>query len=214
MNKNTYCVYMHKNKINGKIYVGQTIYGENPNYRWKNGKGYKGYNNFWNDIQKYGWDKFEHIIVKQNLSLQEADILEKELISYYINQNNCYNKRIVGNNNVEGKTLTESTKQLISTNTSKAQIGLVWLHKDKTEIQVKPEQIQYYIEQGYTKGRFFDKIWIHNDTKTKMIHKHELQKYLDNGWNKGRFKSSKEAKSMFKKGGDAICQSVVLNGDI
>lgn len=199
MNKNTYCVYMHKNNINGKVYVGQTKHGDSPNFRWKNGKGYRGYNNFWYDIDKYGWNNFDHIIVKQNLSLQEANNLEKELINYYINQNNCYNKRIAGNSNIVEKTLTESTKKLISINTSKAQIGLVWLHKDKTEIQVKPEQIQYYIEQGYTKGRFFDKIWIHNDTKTKMIHKYELQKYLDNGWNKGRFKSSKEAKSMFKK---------------
>lgn len=189
MNKNTYCVYMHKNKINGKIYVGQTIYGDNPNFRWKNGKGYKGNNNFWNDLQKYGWDNFEHCIIQNNLSLKEANELEKLKIAEF-NAKDLkygYNRHIVGNTNAEGKTFADSTKQLISINTSKAQIGLVWLHKDKTEIQVKPEQIQYYIEQGYTKGRFFDKVWIYNNTKTKMIHKQELQKYLNDGWTKGRF---------------------------
>lgn len=197
MNKNTYCVYMHKNNINGKVYVGQTCKKE-ANDRWKNGKGYSG--EFKNDIDKFGWNNFDHIIVKQNLSLQEANNLEKELIIYYMNQNNCYNRRIVGNTNKENKHFSDTTKQKISENVSKAQLGLIWLHKDTEEIQVKPEYLEEYLNKGYTRGRFFDKIWIHNDTKTKMIHKHELQKYLDNGWNKGRL--SKESKSMFKKGGD------------
>jgi len=197
-----YCVYMHKNKINGKVYVGQTVHQDTPNERWKKGKGYKNYGSFWDDIQKYGWNTFEHIIVKKNLSLKESNDLEKELITHYLNLNMCYNKRIVGNNNKENKHYSQISKQKISKSVSKTQIGLIWLYKDDEEIQVKPEYLEEYLNKGYTKGRFFDKIWIHNDTKTKMIHKHELQKYLDNGWNKGRFRSSKEAKSMFKKGGD------------
>lgn len=195
-----YCVYCHRNKINGKVYIGQTC--KKVDDRWKKGKGYFKNKEFYNDICKFGWDNFDHIIVKQHLSLQGADILEKELITYYMNQNNCYNRRIVGNTNKEHIYVSNITKQKISENVSKAKIGLVWLHRNNSEIQVKPDKVQYYIEQGYTKGRFFDKVWIHNNTKTKMVHKHELQTYLDNGWNKGRFNSSKEAKSMFKKGGD------------
>ena len=41
MNKYAYYVYIHKNKINGKIYVGQTCKKE-ANDRWRNGKGYSG----------------------------------------------------------------------------------------------------------------------------------------------------------------------------
>ena len=37
----TYCVYIHTNKINNKKYVGQTIHSDNPNLRWKNGSGYR-----------------------------------------------------------------------------------------------------------------------------------------------------------------------------
>lgn len=36
---NTYTIYMHKNKINGKIYIGQTC--QKPERRWDNGKHYK-----------------------------------------------------------------------------------------------------------------------------------------------------------------------------
>lgn len=201
MNKNTYCVYIHKNKINGKVYVGQTVKKE-ANHRWQNGKGYTKNKDLYNDICKFGWDNFDHIIVKQNLSLQEANNLEKELIIYYMNQNNCYNRRIVGNTNKENKHFSDMTKQKISESVSKAQLGLIWLHKDNKEIQVKPEYLEEYLNKGYTRGRFFDKIWINKENKTKMIPKYELQDYLNNGWNKGRFNSSKEAKSMFKKGGD------------
>ena len=51
-----YTVYKHINKLNGKVYVGQTSLGVND--RWKNGKGYKN-GIFRNAIKKYGWDNFE-----------------------------------------------------------------------------------------------------------------------------------------------------------
>lgn len=73
--KNNYCVYMHKNKINNKVYIGLTNDTKN---RWRaNGKGYKNYENdnprpFYNAIKKYGWDNFEQIILSDNLSYEEA----------------------------------------------------------------------------------------------------------------------------------------------
>lgn len=201
-----YCVYMHKNKINGKVYVGQTKYGYDPNIRYGDkGHGYRGNKSLYPDIIKYGWDNFEHIVLKNNLTKEEADYFESYYINKYKSNNDMFGynitnggtkytfttknkEKLYGKQQIENKEYkySKTRRKNIGIGVSKVQIGLVWLHKDKTEIQVKPEQIQYYIEQGYTKGRFFDKIWIHNDTKTKMIHKHELQKYLDNGWTRGR----------------------------
>lgn len=77
---NTYCVYIHTNKINGKMYIGQTVNGNNPKKRWANGMGYKTQKYFWKAIQKYGWDNFEHEIVASNLTKEEADRFEVLLI--------------------------------------------------------------------------------------------------------------------------------------
>lgn len=76
-----YYIYMHKNKINGKIYIGQTC--QTPTRRWRKGEGYKGCTYFYNAIQKYGWDNFEHIVLKEGLTQEEANNEESYLIKKY-----------------------------------------------------------------------------------------------------------------------------------
>lgn len=51
--------------------------------RWKRGHGYKRNHHFWRSIQKYGWDNFEHRILYENLTEQEACDIEKMLIRLY-----------------------------------------------------------------------------------------------------------------------------------
>ncbi len=85
-------IYMHKNKINNKIYIGQTI--QYPENRWKNGAGYKTCTYFYRAIQEYGWDNFEHIIlVEKEMSQEETDKLEEYYIDLYdaTNPNKGYN---------------------------------------------------------------------------------------------------------------------------
>ena len=87
----TYCVYIHINKINGKMYVGQTCV--KPEKRWNNGNGYKQCSYFYRAIQKYGWDNFEHEIIASNLTKDEADNFERLLINKLdlLNINKGYN---------------------------------------------------------------------------------------------------------------------------
>ena len=95
-----YKIYVHINKTNGKIYIGQTKF-DNLNRRWNtDGSGYKTNKHFWNSIQKYGWDNFEHIVLFENLSLEEANLIEEELIKKYdsTNPNKGYNLRFGGRN--------------------------------------------------------------------------------------------------------------------
>lgn len=94
-------VYIHRNKINNKRYIGITSFA--VEYRWKNGEGYRE-QLFYYAIQKYGWDNFEHIIYATNLTEEEAKQLEKQLIKEYhtyIGDENCqgYNATLGGDGN-------------------------------------------------------------------------------------------------------------------
>ena len=94
-------VYIHVNKINDKVYIGQTC--QNLEKRFNSGKGYINCPHFYAAIQKYGWDSFEHKILKVNLSSEEANFWEKYYISLYESQNpnKGYNILPGGNDNLK-----------------------------------------------------------------------------------------------------------------
>ena len=63
--------------------------------RWVgSGSQYKGCTYFYNAIQKYGWDNFEHEILYNDLIYQEAINKEKELIELYNTNNSNYGYNI------------------------------------------------------------------------------------------------------------------------
>ena len=87
-NKDQHIIYLHRNKINNKVYIGQTIYINDPQIRWgNNGNGYKKQLEFYKEIEQYGWDNFEHIILETGLDTIMADLKEKEYISIYDSTN-------------------------------------------------------------------------------------------------------------------------------
>lgn len=124
---NDYCVYVHTNLINGKIYIGIT---NDIERRWRNnGIEYKPkkYNTrpFWNAIEKYGWDSFKHEILINNLTFEEACEYEKYYIALSGSRDNKigYNVAIGGNGGVIykehprgmlGKTHSEEFKKRLS----------------------------------------------------------------------------------------------------
>lgn len=88
-----YCVYVHINKINNKKYCGIT---NNTRNRWRNnGIAYKPNKDrnqnrpFWNAICKYGWNNFDHVILEENLTFEQACEREK----HYIKKFNLTDKR-------------------------------------------------------------------------------------------------------------------------
>ena len=71
-----------------KRYIGITSLDVNK--RWGlSGGGYKD-QMFYNAIQKYGWDNIRHEIIETNLSQEEANKKEIELIAYYNSNNKLY----------------------------------------------------------------------------------------------------------------------------
>lgn len=97
-----YIVYMHTNKANGLKYVGITQ--QKAGVRWQNGNGYRKQEHFWRAINKYGWDGFDHQIIAEGLTKEEACALEKRLIETYQTTDNThgYNKSTGGESGSAG----------------------------------------------------------------------------------------------------------------
>ena len=112
---NNYKIYIHRNKVNNKAYIGQTCYELQE--RWRNGKGYKSCTSFNRAIEKYGWDGFEHIVWATGLTEEEANQLETLLISLFetTDKNKGYNLCYGGAN---GKRSKETRERM-----SKAQLN-------------------------------------------------------------------------------------------
>ena len=112
MNKN-YVVYKHTSP-NNKSYIGIT--SQNPKKRWQNGNGYKTHIYFYRAIQKYGWDNFKHEILFENLTKEEAEQKEIELIAYYKsnNENYGYNLSTGGESGSKGYKYTEEQRKRLS----------------------------------------------------------------------------------------------------
>ena len=102
----TFCVYCHTNKINGKQYIGIT--SQKPEQRWAKGKGYMHNTYMRRAVDKYGWDAFEHEVLYEGLTKEEAEAKEIELIAERNTLNpNGYNAEKGGNLHKE---ITEETR--------------------------------------------------------------------------------------------------------
>lgn len=127
----SYCIYKHTNKINNKIYIGQTC--QKPEYRWNNGEGYKGCPRFYNAIQKYGWENFSHEILVNDLTLEEANYQEEYWISFFDSANPSYGYNLsLGGAN---KTIQDETRKKLS---------------DKASMRWKDENYKQHISQIMT----------------------------------------------------------------
>ena len=154
-------VYLHENKINHKKYVGIT--SQSLNNRWKNGYGYniKHNSKFAYAIQKYGWDNFEHFLLCDDLTMQEA----KELEIFFIKKFNSYNKGYnatlggdfvgLGNHNKLGKKLTlEQRKRISESHKGKESWFKGKQHSIETKMKMARPVIQYDIK-GNIVAKYF-----------------------------------------------------------
>ena len=88
---------------------------KSPKQRWKNGLGYCDQSLFWNAIKKYGWDNFEHEILYEKLSKEEAEEIEKRLIREYQSNKREFGYNMADGGNVNrGYKLSHITKERLS----------------------------------------------------------------------------------------------------
>lgn len=110
MASKNYIVYMHENRKNKKKYIGITC--QKPEARWKNGLGYTS-QYFSRAITRYGWDMFNHYILFTNLSKEEAELKEKELIKKYKTSKPYFGYNIaLGGNSPDS--ISEETRKKLS----------------------------------------------------------------------------------------------------
>lgn len=107
-----YIVYMHKNTINQKIYIGITS-TTLERRAGCNGNGYRKNVLFYRAIQKYGWDAFEHIVLSEGLTKSEATEKEKCLIQELKanNPNYGYNISSGGESGHAGCTMSDEERE-------------------------------------------------------------------------------------------------------
>ena len=140
-------VYMHTVLANNKKYVGQST--ASAQTRWgANGHRYKG-QYFYRAIEKYGWDNMKHEIIAENLSDEEADKLEKELIEKYKTNNRKYGYNITaggrdGAGSPGGK--NPNAHPLVCVETGQRWECLNYCAKD---IGVNPSSIRESLVNGY-----------------------------------------------------------------
>lgn len=133
---NNYNVYKHIFP-NKKVYIGITC--QKPEYRWRNGKGYyKGQNKMYKAIEKYGWENVKHEILFENLTKEEAEQKEIELISFYnSNKKGGYNIENGGNC---ANSITEETREKMRLN-HKGMLGKHRTEETKKKLSVIHKQL-------------------------------------------------------------------------
>ena len=162
-----------------KIYVGQTCM--KPERRWNNGNGYRKCTHFYNAIQKYGWDNFEHIVVLNNLSVEDANYFEEILIKKLDNTNRDkgYNSRTGGMNSK----LSEQTRQKISQSCKGRKISEET--KNKISESLKGENNPWYgkhLSKEIRKKMSDSKKGI-NNSRCKKILQYDMNENLIAIWN-------------------------------
>ena len=169
-----YQVYKHTNKINNKVYIGIT--GQNWERRWKTK--YRTNKFFHSAILKYGEENFDHEVLFEHLTKEEAQQKEIELIAEYKSNEPKY-----GYNLSSGGESHNGCKGMhYQTEESKAKISAV--HKGKTI----PDSVKKKMSEAH-KGKHGKPTWLNteeqrNRTRARMKGNHYTSLRKSNGKNK------------------------------
>ena len=123
-----YYVYKHTNLINGKVYIGKCY--RKPSYRWGiDGSGYlrcsRGHSkadqrHFAFAIKKYGWDNFQHEILYEGLTAEEASRFEAMMIAKYESNKPTKGYNMTkGGEGCAGRIVSKKTRELLKESLTK-----------------------------------------------------------------------------------------------
>lgn len=151
MEEKKWKVYKHTSP-NGKTYIGIT--SQEPERRWQNGYGYTTQQLFWRAIQKYGWNNFQHEILEENLTKEEA--FQKE--RYYIDIFKS-NQRECGYNTTSGGDGCRDTGNPVAQLLNGEIVNVFSsLQETSEKLQMSHGAIGNYVSDGQIHGGYFLKI--------------------------------------------------------
>lgn len=135
------CIYMLKNKFNGKVYIGQTVDYYRRMNEYKNRKSSISKSSRYSimqEIKKCGFDSFESSIVKE-CKKDELDHYEMYYISKYKSYIKSYGYNSFHLNKKKSQTLNKDTRKKMS----KSHTGL----KETSETKRKKSNTVYAIKE-------------------------------------------------------------------
>lgn len=110
MNAENFKVYKHTTP-SGKVYIGITK--QDVKQRWRDGNGYKTQTLFYRAIEKYGWENINHEILFENLTQEQANQKEIELIRQYRSNDAAFGYNIDNGGNAVGTFSEEHIRKMI-----------------------------------------------------------------------------------------------------
>lgn len=182
-------IYLVRNKINDKKYIGQK---KSPVFV----EDYLGSGVYLKRaVNEYGRENFEHVKILQECnSKEELDEAERYWIDHYdaVNSSEFYNLARGGigtvagsrhsdtwkenmSKTMTGKTHSEYTKNKIRNNV----LGRVWINNSLTEKQVLSKDVDSFLSEGYTLGRLkFSEEHIRKTANARRGHCYESEESL------------------------------------
>lgn len=189
---NNYKVYIHIFP-NKKVYIGITSQKEKR--RWNNGNGYKNNEYMTNAIQKYGWENIEHKILFTDLTKEEAEQKEIELIDFYKSNQKEYGYNIQNGGNASNG-LTNTSKEKISLSQKK-----IWENEEYKKHMIEIHKGKKASEETKRKMSISNsKYWLGKHLSKKTIDKMKSKLKGKKAWNKGLKGVMKPNKTSFKIG--------------
>ena len=184
-------VYRHTCLFNNKVYIGIT--SRKPEARWgREGNGYQQQHHphFYNAIQKYGWNNFSHDILFTNLTQEEAEAKEIELITLY-----KANDREYGYNELAGGNCTTNPSLETRKKQSESRRGRIVSKETRQKLreanlgQKRSDEARQHMSQSAKKRKRFPvsqetKDKIGDSNRGKIRNKELVEKMRENAPNK------------------------------
>lgn len=165
-----YTVYKHTFP-NDKVYIGITC--QKLKKRWQSGWGYEHQTLVFNAIKKYGWNNIKHEVLFDNLTLEEAESKEIELIKMHRSTERTYGYNISNGGNHKGKVSEETKAKISASNTGKSRGKPSW---NKGRKWTDEERLA--LKNGHKGQKAWNKgIPTREETKIKLRNA-ELGKYI------------------------------------